>query len=107
MIGESQARVKRFASLQRPPCSTMPTLPAGPLPIAYWTLSPNFYWVLAQMGQGKKLYDLGPCHAAPRITSVWYRMEYFMTLRYPRRSREYRGWEGTLPAHRCPPGSSR
>jgi hypothetical protein len=52
----------------------------------------NGVWIMTQMLQLKKLYDLGPVQLnPPRITSIYYRMESIYAAVYPFKERRW-GW---------------
>jgi hypothetical protein len=82
VIGELQSRVVAFALLNN--CDFMPSLP-GDSAFHLWA---NLVWVLAEMGQKKHLYDLGPLG----FGSKYYKMERTLTRYYwPRTSLP--GWQ--------------
>lgn len=74
VIGESQKRVDAYAALHG--CDTMPNV-GEDLPTSV-KLSSNFVWVVTEMVQKKKLYDLGWVDHH----SKYYAMEYAMTRWY-------------------------
>ena len=75
VIGEFQARVEAYARIKG--CTTMPRL-ASTLPSRV-KKALNALWVLAEMGQRKHLYDIGPFYNPPKITSAYYRIERTLT----------------------------